>query len=130
MLPFFIAADRPTAVVEVYEASIDAMSGASLRLMQHDGNWHAVHYLSLGGLNFLAMDGFLEMHPEITTIRLCLDNDELGRKFTERMVERYGGERQVEDTPPPTGKDYNDSLMAYMAEYRQQPRNLDDILEL
>lgn len=128
--PFFIAADRPTTVVEVYEAPVDAMSGASLHLMNHDGNWHEVHYLSLGGLNFLAMDGFLETHPEITTIRLCLDNDEPGRKFTERMVERYGGERQVEDAPPPMGKDYNDSLMAYLAEYRQRTRNVDDILEL
>lgn len=127
--PFFIAADRPTEVVEVYEAPIDAMSGASLRLMQHKGNWHSVHYLSLGGLNFMALDGFLKIHPEVTTIRLCLDNDEPGRKFTERMVEHYGVERLVEDAPPPAGKDYNDSLMDFMAKMQRQ-RNLDDILEL
>lgn len=128
--PFFIAANRAADTVEVYEAPIDAMSGASLRLMQHRGNWHSVHYLSLGGLNFMALDGFLEHHPEVRTIRLCLDNDEPGRKFTERMAEKYSSRWQVEDAPPPAGKDYNDSLVDYMAEYQRKTRNLDDILEL
>lgn len=36
--PFYIEAAVETDTVEVYEAPIDAMSGASLRILQQDGN--------------------------------------------------------------------------------------------
>ena len=47
--PFYIQASTKADTVEVYEAPIDAMSGASLKLMQHTGPWRSVHYLALGG---------------------------------------------------------------------------------
>lgn len=55
--PFYIEAAVNADTVEVYEAPIDAMSGASLKIMQHTGNWRGVHYLALGGTDYAALDG-------------------------------------------------------------------------
>lgn len=53
-----------TDLAEVYEAPIDLLSGATLHLMKgHD--WRQNHYVSLGGLNYVALDNYLENHPEI-----------------------------------------------------------------
>lgn len=62
---FHIPANDPNCtLLEVYEAPIDVMSGATLR--QYSGrDWHNVSYLSLGGLNYIALDHYLEQHPQI-----------------------------------------------------------------
>lgn len=52
--------------VEIYEAPIDAMSGATLRQYKHDTPWRSVHYLALGGLNNQPIDYFLQQYA-----RLC-----------------------------------------------------------
>ena len=44
--------------VELYEAPIDAMSGATLRQYTDIGKWRSVHYLALGGLNHLPSTTF------------------------------------------------------------------------
>ena len=100
-------------LLEVYEAPIDAMSGATLR--QYSGkNWRSVSYLSLGGLNYIALEHYLSQHPTVRILRFCLDNDEPGREFTKKLKERYQGKGYtVEDRPPRIGKDYNDTLQAY-----------------
>lgn len=82
--PFYIEAAAETDMVEVYEAPIDAMSGASLRILQHDGNWHSVHYLALGGTGYAALDAYLTYFPNIQRVVLCLDNDEAGRSCFRR----------------------------------------------
>ena len=66
--PFYIQASAKADTVEVYEAPIDAMSGASLKLMQHTGPWRSVHYLALGGTDYAALDSFLTYYPG------CLQN--------------------------------------------------------
>ena len=71
--PFYIEAAATADTVEVYEAPIDAMSGASLKIIQHTGNWRGVHYLALGGTDYAALDAFLTYYPNITHIVLCLD---------------------------------------------------------
>ncbi len=43
--PFYIEAAAAADTVEVYEAPIDAMSGASLKIMQHTGNWRVSYIL-------------------------------------------------------------------------------------
>lgn len=84
--PFYIEAATDADTVEVYEAPIDAMSGASLKIMQHTGNWRSVHYLALGGTDYAALDAFLTYYPNITRIVLCLDNDEAGRTRTQDII--------------------------------------------
>lgn len=85
--PFYIEAAATADTVEVYEAPIDAMSGASLKIIQHTGNWRGVHYLALGGTDYAALDAFLTYYPNITHIVLCLDNDEAGRTRTQDITE-------------------------------------------
>ena len=47
---FLIPAESENCdTVEIYEAPIDAMSGATLRQYKHDSPWRSVHYLALGG---------------------------------------------------------------------------------
>lgn len=63
---FLIPAETETCdTVEIYEAPIDAMSGATLRQYKHDAPWRSVHYLALGGLNHQPIDYFLQQHPEV-----------------------------------------------------------------
>lgn len=88
--PFYIEAAANADTVEVYEAPIDAMSGASLKIMQHTGNWRGIHYLALGGTDYAALDAFLTYYPNITHIVLCLDNDEAGRTRTQDITYKSG----------------------------------------
>jgi len=128
--PFYIEAAAAADTVEVYEAPIDAMSGASLKIMQHTGNWRGVHYLALGGTDYAALDAFLTYYPNITHIVLCLDNDEAGRTRTQDIIKHLEGNgKTVEDRPPTIGKDYNDTLVQVTQEYQKHCISLDDILE-
>lgn len=128
--PFYIEAAATADTVEVYEAPIDAMSGASLKIMQHTGNWRGVHYLALGGTDYAALDAFLTYYPNITHIVLCLDNDEAGRTRTQDIIKHLEGNgKTVEDRPPTIGKDYNDTLVQVTQEYQKHCISLDDILE-
>ena len=108
---FYIPASDPDAGrVEVYEAPIDALSGASLRVLA-GRDWRTVHYLSLGGLNYHALEHFLSVHPQVKTLQLCLDADEPGRAFAQKLIEKYTEQGYVaKDLPPPKGKDYNEYL--------------------
>lgn len=110
---FLIPAEAENCdTVEIYEAPINAMSGATLRQFQHDGSWRKVHRLALGGLNHQPIDYFLQQNPEVRRVELCFDRDEPGRNFTKIVTKRLT-ERgyAVHNTPPAIGKDYNDYLI-------------------
>ena len=70
--------------------------------------------LALGMLADAPLETFLGEHPQITSIRFCLDGDEPGRKAAlELMAKYYELGYEVEDCPPPAGyKDYNEWLVA------------------
>ena len=109
---FLLGSDVPASeTVEVYEAPIDALSGATLRQYKHDSPWHSVNYLALGGLTYTPLDHYLDHHP-VKTVTLCLDNDKPGRDFTHRLAAHLKPRGvEVLDTPPAVGKDYNDYLL-------------------
>ena len=111
---FLIPAESETCdTVEIYEAPIDAMSGATLRQYKHDSPWRSVHYLALGGLNHQPIDYFLQQHPEVKRVSLCFDRDDPGRNFTKIVAKRLAERGYIiQDTPPAIGKDYNDYLLA------------------
>ena len=73
-----------------------------------------MHYLALGGLNYLPIDYFLQQHPQVKNVVLCFDRDEPGLRFTETVAQRLA-ERgfNVEKRLPAVGKDYNESLIWY-----------------
>lgn len=104
------AYDAKTNVTEVYEAPIDALSGATLHQHQ-EARWQTVHYLALGGLNYVGLEEFLRTHPNVKRLRLCLDNDRPGVHFAHQLQERYTAQGyEVQLALPRMGKDYNDWL--------------------
>ena len=111
---FLISAEDPECdTVEIYEAPIDAMSGATLRQYKHDRPWRSVHYLALGGLNHQPIEYFLSQHPHVKTVVLCFDRDEPGRNFAKAVVKKLTEKNLVVvDMPPAVGKDYNEYLVA------------------
>ena len=119
---FLMQAENPDCdTVELYEAPIDAMSGATLRQYTDIGKWRGVHYLALGGLNYLPIDYFLQQHPQVKNVVLCFDRDEPGLRFTETVAQRLA-ERgfNVEKRLPAVGKDYNESLIWYKSKIEKQ----------
>jgi len=104
------ARKEDASIVEVYEAPIDALSGASLRVLT-GRDWRTVHYLALGGLTRCALEHFLQTHPQVKTLQLCLDNDEPGRAFAKKLTDEYSRcGCTVRDLIPPKGKDINEYL--------------------
>lgn len=74
---------------------------------------NANNMIALGMVADAPLETFLKEHPQISSIRFCLDNDKPGREATEKLMEKYyelGYE--VADSPPPKGyKDYNEWLV-------------------
>ena len=119
---FLMQAENPDCdTVELYEAPIDAMSGATLRQYTDIGKWRNVHYLARGGLNYLPIDYFLQQHPQVKNVVLCFDRDEPGLRFADTVAQRLA-ERgfNVEKRLPAVGKDYNESLIWYKSKIEKQ----------
>lgn len=103
--------------VHLFESAVDLLSYATLEL--YDGrDWKKDHLLSLAGVFKtkrkdvvpIALEQFLKDHPHITTLRLHLDNDEVGRGAVSGIVAGLNGKYAVFDEPPACGKDVNDQL--------------------
>lgn len=103
--------------VHVFEAAIDLMSFATLEFYE-GRDWHGDSLLSLAGVYQtkrtdvvpIALEQYLNDHPDIQTLRLHLDNDEVGRGAVAGIVTGLNRRYQVYDEPPNCGKDVNDQL--------------------
>lgn len=103
--------------VHVFESTIDLMSFATLELFE-GRDWHGDSLLSLAGVYKtkrtdvvpIALEQYLNDHPGIQTLRLHLDNDEVGRGAVAGIVSGLNRRYQVYDEPPKCGKDVNDQL--------------------
>lgn len=136
---FVLPPINPTSTnLAVMESPIDSLSHASIHKMGSN-KWDG-YRLSLGGVSSVALISFLERHPEITTIQLCLDNDKAGLTATNRIIgELLSDKQKPEETgatngsvfshsgkimrfsniklsvvPAPIGKDYSDTLNAIL----------------
>lgn len=87
----------------VFEGAIDLMS-----YMDIYDDFHT-NKLALGMLADAPLETFLKEHPQIRSIKFCLDNDGPGRAAAEKLMQKYDeAGYEVEDCPPPKGcKDYN-----------------------
>ena len=112
-------------IVNVFESPIDALSFASMERenshtrppSQHTEcargfTWRNEHYLSLGGVSSRALNQFLETHPDVSDIRLRLDNDDRGIAAMERIrLELSENPKyRLMSEASPIGKDWNDLL--------------------
>ena len=115
--------DPGSQELAVFEAPIDALSHASLQVMQ-GWNWDG-YRLSLGGTSPVALVSFLERHPEIRKVNLYMDNDLAGivnaRKIR-RLLSTDNRFRHIRVGihPPREGKDYNDKLLCVLRQSRDQ----------
>ena len=106
--------------LHLFESAIDLLSYATL-LKLNDKEWYNTHLLSLAGVYQpatkiedsklpLALNYYLNQHPNIKKIYLHLDNDRAGRLATLALKEVLPKQYEVIDNPPPSGKDVNDFL--------------------
>lgn len=113
--------------VHVFEASIDALSFATIELFE-GRDWHRDSLLSLAGVYKtkrkdvvpIALQQYLKDHPDISVLRLHLDNDEIGRGAVGGIVSGLNGRYQVYDEPPRYGKDVNDQLRIRVGMIRKE----------
>lgn len=103
--------------VAVYEAAIEALAHMTLEENRAD-KWR----LSLGGIYApkdparpydrkkpLALEHFLKVHPEVTEMEICTNNDQPGRAAAEALEGQYGKKYQViRNLPWKEGADYGD----------------------
>ena len=126
----FSIVENPTAkTVHVFEAAIDLMSFASLRILWGQ-DWKQEAMLSLAGVFQtkrekvvpVALEQFLKDHPRIDTLRLHLDNDEVGRSAAKGIMEGLADRYKVFDDPPPRGKDVNDYLQLRQQSFQRKEK--------
>ena len=107
------------------ESPIDCLSHACIHRLDGD-KWDG-YRLSLAGVGSAALTSFLERNPQIGSVRLCLDADNAGRDATERIIRELLNDNRfsrlkITVSPPPIGKDYNDTLQAIMQLHKHKSR--------
>ena len=89
----------------VFEAAIDLLS--FIQLFPKD--WKKRSYLSLGGISSAALMAFLSERPQITSVFLCLDNDQPGNEACEKLAEEIPDGYSIIRLKP-SRKDWNEIL--------------------
>ena len=89
----------------VFEAAIDLLS--FIQLFPKD--WKKRSYLSLGGVSSMALMSFLSERPQITSVFLCLDNDQAGNEACEKLAGEIS-EGYTVIRLKPSRKDWNEIL--------------------
>lgn len=108
-------------VLHVFEAAIDLLSYMTL-LKMDEKDYTKFDYLSLAGASDkiatkseadipIALKAYLERNPNIKTIVFHLDNDEVGRGATSKIISILNSKYQCIDEHPSICKDANEELI-------------------
>lgn len=127
---FSLPAEGNTGEVHLFESAIDLLSYATLYEISGK-NWRQLNLLSLAGVYQprevleeskvpIALTHFLETHPSVKSIVLHLDNDEPGRLAAKAIMATVPKDYEVQNRPPPCGKDVNDYLCMWMQQRIRQ----------
>lgn len=128
---FYIPPSYESDTLAIYEAGVDAMSHASI-LEDDRQPWKDCYRLAIGGVtapkegvNYRdtsyrkppsALEQFLQDHPGIRRIQVCLDNDFAGCFAADRIISHYKERYDMEYLPPDIKGDYNDLAVKRMRE--------------
>lgn len=107
---FKLESNKKTDKIFIFEGAIDALSYATLFKL-YGQNWEDKTLISLAGVYQpakiieqskvpVAISNYLEKHPEVTKIYLCLDNDEAGRNATNALKTVMSDKYEIIDRPP------------------------------
>ena len=111
--------------VHVFESAIDLLSYATVLLI-FGKDFTKKNLLSLEGISGekmseksnakvpVALENYLETHPETDQIVLHLDNDFAGKNATEKIKNLFENKIFVKNSPPVSGKDVNDFLVGIL----------------
>lgn len=117
---FRLESIEETNKLHLFESAIDLLSYATLMKLENK-EWYKETLISLAGVYQpakqiedskipLALNIYLNQHPNIKTIYLHLDNDKVGKLATEALKSVLPKQYEVIDEPPKIGKDFNDFL--------------------
>lgn len=113
-IPFALPAMSDATTLAIFEAPIDAISHASID-KENGCVWTATARIALSGNPApRTVEDWLQIHPQINRIELCLDNDAAGRLMDARLrsdIAKSGFSGIVQTVLPPIGKDWNDALL-------------------
>ena len=107
---FKLESNKKTDKIFIFEGAIDALSYATLFKL-YGQNWEDKTLISLAGVYQpakiieqskvpVAISNYLEKHPEVTKIYLCLVNDEAGRNATNALKTVMSDKYEIIDRPP------------------------------
>lgn len=107
---FKLESNKKTDKIFIFEGAIDALSYATLFKL-YGQNWEDKTLISLAGVYQpakiieqskvpVAISNYLEKHPEVNKIYLCLDNDEAGRNATNALKTVMSDKYEIIDRPP------------------------------
>ena len=107
---------KDSVSLAVFESAVDVLAHCELQ-----PDWMG-HRLSLSGTSSVALNAFLDRHPEIRRVTTCLDYDEAGSQAVGRiMVEMSRRNIKAIDRPPTMGKDYAEMLQIRQQQNIQPP---------
>lgn len=120
MYSFRLESEEKTDKLFIFEGAIDVLSYATLFKL-YGQKYEDKTLISLAGVyqpssNIedskvpIAIQNYLQKHPEITKIYLCLDNDEAGRNASKALQIVLPKKYEIIDKPPKKYKDYNEYL--------------------
>lgn len=122
---FSIADPGDSGHLHLFESAIDLLSFATLEYLK-GRDWKQDAILSLAGVFPykrekvlpVALEQFLEEHPDIKEIHLHLDNDDTGRGASQGIQESLKRRYDIWNQPVPIGKDFNDYLIRHSRLFR------------
>ena len=109
----------------IFEAPIDMLSYISM----HKENWEDHSYAACCGVGDKVLDQMLKDNPNVKRVYICLDNDEKGRQFDQRIADKLFEKCIPSKILVPTRKDWNEDLVALRAEEQAQAAQTEEVSE-
>ncbi len=96
-------------LLHIFESPIDMMSYLSImknREIDHSNR----DFVSTGGTNITPIETVIKSNDKLETLIVCVDNDEAGKNFANRISQQFGNKYKVVNHFP-HNKDYNLDLI-------------------